>query len=178
MELAVGCTKGTYELNLEGLDSLIGCVDSVVVWFNQLECYLLWGEVSLDCVGCLHERLEQRVTTANIPTMTPLPEIQRVSNAPPTMVANNPTSKRIMQNKTRTHKRATRRNMPGTLPHIGRPLYLSTEVPFQIPVRKSTHSGTKSEQQPQRACHDDQQDSPARTTMYNFVTHASSARRQ
>ena len=65
--------------------------------------------------------------------MTPLPEIQRVSDAPHTMVANNPTSKRIMQNKTRTHQCATKRNMPGTLPHIVRPLDLSTEVPFQIP---------------------------------------------
>ena len=76
--------------------------------------------------------LEQRVTEASIPAMTPLPEIQRVSDAPHTMVANNPTSKRIMQNKTRTHQCATRRNMPGTLPHIVRPLDLSTEVPFQI----------------------------------------------
>jgi len=81
----------------------------------------------------VNERLEQRVTEASIPAMTPLPEIQRVSDAPPTMVANNPTSKRIMRNKTRTHQRATRRNMPGALPHIVRPLDLSTEVPFQIP---------------------------------------------
>jgi hypothetical protein len=36
-----------------------------------------------------------RVTEASIPAMTPLPEIQRVSDAPHTMVANNPTSKRI-----------------------------------------------------------------------------------
>jgi hypothetical protein len=80
-----------------------------------------------------NERLEQRVTAASIPAMTPLPEIQRVSNAPHTMVANNPISKRIMQNKTRTHQRAARRNTPGALPHIIRPLDLSTEVPFQIP---------------------------------------------
>ncbi len=52
-ELAIGCTKGTDEAILEGLDSLLGCVDSVVVWFNQLKCYLLRGEVSLDCLGCL-----------------------------------------------------------------------------------------------------------------------------
>jgi len=81
----------------------------------------------------VNEWLEQRVTEASIPPMTPLPEIQRVSDAPHTMVANNPTSKRIMQNKTRTHQCATRRNMPGTLLHIVRPLDLSTEVPFQIP---------------------------------------------
>ena len=81
----------------------------------------------------VNDRLEQRVTKASIPTMTPLPEIQRVSDAPPTMVANNPTSKRIMQKKTRTHQQATRRNTPGALPHIVRPLDMSPEVPFQIP---------------------------------------------
>ena len=52
-ELAICCTKGTDESILEGLDSSLGCVDSVVVWFNQLKCYLLWGEVRLDCLGCL-----------------------------------------------------------------------------------------------------------------------------
>jgi len=81
----------------------------------------------------VNERLEQRVTEASSLEMTPLPEIQRVSDAPHTMVANSPTSKRIMQNKTHTHQRATRRNTPGALPHIVRPLNPSTEVPFQIP---------------------------------------------
>jgi len=81
----------------------------------------------------VNEGLEQRLTEASIPAMTPLPEIQRVSDALHTMIANNPTSKRIMQNKTRTHQRATRRNMPGALPHIVRPLNPSTEVPFKIP---------------------------------------------
>jgi hypothetical protein len=52
-ELAVGCTKGTDESILKGLYSSLGCVDSVVVWLNQLKCYLLWGEVSLDCFGGL-----------------------------------------------------------------------------------------------------------------------------
>jgi hypothetical protein len=104
----------------------------------------------------VNERLEQRVTEASIPAMTPLPEIQRVSNAPHTMVAKNHTSKRIMQNKTRTHQRATRRNTPGVLPHIVRPLNLSTEVTFQIPhiiseIPKSAkahtaHSGTTTSQ--------------------------------
>ena len=81
----------------------------------------------------VNDRLEQRVTKDSIPAMSPLPEIQRVSNAPPTMVANYPTSKRIMQKKTRTHQRVTRRNTPGALPHIVRPLNLSPEGPFQIP---------------------------------------------
>jgi hypothetical protein len=98
----------------------------------------------------VNERLEQRVTEASIPAMTPLPEIQRVSDAPHTMVANNPTSKRIMQNKPRTHQRSTRRNTPGALPQIIRPFALSTDVPFRMPhiieetpyVSKSTHGGT------------------------------------
>jgi len=80
----------------------------------------------------VNEWLEQRVTKASIPAMTPLPEIQRVSDAPPTMVANNPMSKRIMRNKTRTHQCATRRNTPGVLSHIIRQLDLSPKVPFQI----------------------------------------------
>jgi hypothetical protein len=48
------------------------------------------------------------------------PVIQRVSNAPPTMLANNPTSKRVLQAKARTHQRTTWRNTPGTLPKITR----------------------------------------------------------
>ncbi len=92
----------------------------------------------------VNERLEQRVAEASIPAMTPLPEIQRVSDAPHTMVANNPTSKRIMQNKPRTHQRSTRRNTPGALPQIIRPPALSTDVPFRLPhiIGKSTHGGT------------------------------------
>ena len=82
----------------------------------------------------VNEWLEQRVPKASSPAMATQPEIQRVSDAPHTMVANNLTSKRIMHNKTRTHQRATRRNTPGTLPHIVRPLNPSTaELPFQIP---------------------------------------------
>ena len=81
----------------------------------------------------VNKRLEQRVTEASIPAMTPLPDIQRVRNAPHTMAANNPTSKRIMQNKPRTHQRATRRNTPGALPQIVRPLEPSTDVTFRMP---------------------------------------------
>ncbi len=81
----------------------------------------------------VNERLEQRVTEASIPAMTPLKEIQRVSDVPHTMVTNNPTSKRIIQHKTRNHQRATRQNKPGALLHIIRPLEPSKEVPFQIP---------------------------------------------
>ncbi len=69
----------------------------------------------------VNERSEQRVTKVNIPATT-IPEIQRLSNAPPTMVANNPTSKQVMQTETRTHERTTRRNTPGELPNIIRPI--------------------------------------------------------
>ncbi len=49
------------------------------------------------------------------------PAIQRVSTAPPTMLANNPTSKRVLQARPHTHQRTTRCNTPGTLPKITRP---------------------------------------------------------
>ena len=128
--------------------------------------------------------LEQRVTEASIPAMTPLPEIQRVSDAPHTMVANNPMSKRIMQNKTRTHQHATRRNTPGTLPHIVRPLDLSTEVPFQIPhnigeIPKSAKAHTVAQQRVRTAATKNMpQRSTRLTSKDDFVTSASSARRQ
>ena len=104
----------------------------------------------------VNERSEQRVTEASIPAMTPLPAIQRVSDAPHTMVANNPTSKRTMQNKTRTHQRATRRNTPGALPKIVRPLDLSTNVPFQMPhiieeIPKSAKAHTVEQQRVRKA---------------------------
>ena len=52
-ELAVGCPKGTNKSIFECLDGLLCSVDPVVVWLNQLECQLLWGEVSFDCFGGL-----------------------------------------------------------------------------------------------------------------------------
>ena len=45
-ELAIGCAEGTDESILERLNGSLGGVDSVVVWFDQLKCYLLRGEVS------------------------------------------------------------------------------------------------------------------------------------
>ena len=80
----------------------------------------------------VHERLEQRVTKVNIPATT-IPEIQRLSNAPPTMVANNPTSKQVMQTERRTHQHTTRRNTPGELQNIIRPILISPKIPFHIP---------------------------------------------
>jgi hypothetical protein len=134
----------------------------------------------------VNDRLEQRVTEDSILAMTPLPEIQRVSDAPPAMVANNPTSKRIMQKKTHTHQCATRGNTPGALPHIVRPLDLSPEGPFQIPhiieelpksAKNTKWHKEESEWQPRRAHHDVQRDSSSRTTTYIFVTPALLARR-
>ncbi len=52
-ELAIGCAEGTNESILKRLNSSLGGVDSVVVWLNQLKCYLLRGEVSFDCFGGL-----------------------------------------------------------------------------------------------------------------------------
>jgi hypothetical protein len=49
------------------------------------------------------------------------PAIQWVINASPTMLANNPTSKRVLQAKSCTHQCMTQRNTPGTLPKITRP---------------------------------------------------------
>jgi hypothetical protein len=99
---------------------------------RHLEAYLM-GAPPPTPEQRVNERLEQRETEASIPAMTPLPDIQRVSDAPHTMVANKPTSKRIMQNKPRTHQRATRRNTPGALPQIVRPLKPSTDVMFRMP---------------------------------------------
>jgi hypothetical protein len=45
-ELAICGAKGTNESVFEGLDSLLCCVNLVVVGLNQLEHDLLWGEVS------------------------------------------------------------------------------------------------------------------------------------
>ena len=61
------------------------------------------------------EHTEQRVN--DLGNQITIPDIQRVSNAPPTMVANNPTSKQILQAGTsRTHQCTTRRNTPIVLP--------------------------------------------------------------
>jgi hypothetical protein len=87
-------------------------------------------------------RLEQRVTNGNNPATT-IPEMQRVSDtimeiprvtdAPPTKIANNPMSKRVLQTKARTHQHTTRCNTPGMLPHIIRPIVLLPDISFQVP---------------------------------------------
>ena len=150
---------------------------------RHLEAYLM-GAPPPAPEQRVHAQLEQRVSEASIPAMTPLPEIQRVSAAPHTMVANNPTSKRIMQNKTRTHQRATRRNTPGALPQIVRPLDPSKEVPFQIPhnigeIPKSAKAHTVAQQRVRTAATKNMpQRSTRLTSKDDFVNPASSARRQ
>ena len=52
-ELAVGYLEGANESIFEYLDGSLCGVDPVVVWFDQLECHLLWGEVCLDSFGGL-----------------------------------------------------------------------------------------------------------------------------
>ncbi len=79
---------------------------------------------------------EQRVL--GIISWEDYPVIQRVSAAPPTMLANNSTSKRVLQSKMRTHQRITWRNtlsaMPKiTLPKIAPPLQANTQTPLAAP---------------------------------------------
>ncbi len=64
--------------------------------------------------------------------------IQRVSNAPPTMLANNPTSKRVLQTKVCTHQGMNWRNTPGALPKtthpkIAPPLQANTQTQSAAP---------------------------------------------
>jgi hypothetical protein len=49
------------------------------------------------------------------------------------MVANTPTSKRIVQAGTRTHQCATQRNTPGVLPQIVRPITIPPPTTFYVP---------------------------------------------
>ncbi len=107
-------------------------VDALKLLARHLEAYLT-GAPPPAPEQRVNDLAEQRVTLDNIPATTSFPEIQRVSGTPPTMVANNPTSKRIMQKKTRTHQLTTRRKTLGVLPHNVRPVDLSLEGPFQLP---------------------------------------------
>ena len=64
------------------------------------------------------------------------PLIQRVSDTPRMPTANNPTSKRVMQTKLRTHKRTTRGNTPGALPMIIRPNIIEYIIDTTVPSTK------------------------------------------
>ncbi len=62
----------------------------------------------------LQQTEEQRVITFQEPPL------QRVSTAPPTVLANNPTAPCILRTKPRTHQQKTRANTSGALPSIQR----------------------------------------------------------
>ena len=48
-ELTICGAECAYESIFEGLDHFsICCIDTVVVWFYQLQCHLLQGEIRLD----------------------------------------------------------------------------------------------------------------------------------
>jgi hypothetical protein len=55
---------------------------------------------------------EHRVTTPS--------SLRRITNAPPIMAAPNPTNKRVLKTKRRSHVRLTRNNIPGSVPAITR----------------------------------------------------------
>ena len=57
---------------------------------------------------------EQRVGTT--PEMTPVLDLRRMSNAPPIMIAPNPTTKRALKFTKQVHRHITRNNIPGTVP--------------------------------------------------------------
>jgi hypothetical protein len=61
---------------------------------------------------------EQRVPLTQ--TEQRVPMLRRITDAPPIMVAPNPTSKRLLKRTPRTHVRLTRNNTPGSVPAITR----------------------------------------------------------
>jgi hypothetical protein len=70
---------------------------------------------------------------------TYLPDIQRVTVAVPTPLANNPTALCILKKKEQTHQQKTRRNTPGSLSLIVQmqfhlPLPLFTEIESNVPT--------------------------------------------
>ena len=79
----------------------------------------------------VEEHTEQRVN--DLVNQYILTDIQRVSNAPSTMAANNPISKRVLQVGTRTHQHTTWRSKPGVLPQTVCPIILPTPTPFHVP---------------------------------------------
>ena len=85
---------------------------------QQLNAYVSGTTPSLP-----KQRVEQKVKDQqmihNGPTLIP-PGIQRVSDAQPAPVANNPTSTRVLHKAARTHQRTTQSNTPGALPRIRR----------------------------------------------------------
>ena len=126
-------------------------------------------------------RLEQRVTNGNNPATTipemqrvsdTIMEIQRVTDAPPTMIANNPMSNRVFQTKARTHQRTTQRNTPGMLPHIINDLPPSTKA-HKVAQRRvqRTKTATNTPRRSNRL-------TPLMTDTSDSKTRASSAKKQ
>jgi len=52
-EVFIGCTQTTDEMVFERLYSSFGGVDSMVVWFNELDVSILFLHEFLDGGGCL-----------------------------------------------------------------------------------------------------------------------------
>jgi hypothetical protein len=62
---------------------------------------------------------QQRVIAPTMPPATDVP-LQRVTNSPPIMQAQNPTAKQSLLTTTQTHRQQTRSNTPGAVPPITR----------------------------------------------------------
>ena len=67
-------------------------------------------------------RAEQRVSREQqrVIDKTPILTIPQITDAPPTMQAWNPTTKRVLKNTLRVHQRVTRNNTPGGVPQVAR----------------------------------------------------------
>jgi hypothetical protein len=100
------------------------------------------------------ERGEQRVITNT--GQEACPAIQKVKNSPPSMLANNPTTKRVLQSRARTHQCTTQRNTPGGLPKITHPVIIplllaSTPTLFAVPhIIEDMPPSTKAHKVPQQ----------------------------
>ncbi len=62
------------------------------------------------------ERVDQRVDTTTHPPF--VPALQRLTDAPPIMVASNPTTRCVLKLTRRTHSRHTQNNTPGSIPAV------------------------------------------------------------
>jgi hypothetical protein len=80
--------------------------------------------------------------------------LQQVTEAPPIMVAPNPTAKQILNVTKRMHTRTTRNNIPGSIPAITRspsvqrPLPVPTPSPIEVTPRRLPRTNAQSSPQP------------------------------
>jgi hypothetical protein len=88
--------------------------------------------------GNLPPQQEQRVEQSVMDEVQQInpPLIQRVIDTPRMPNANNPTSKRVMQMKVRTHKKKTRGNIPGVSPLIIHPNIIKHLAEPTVPSTK------------------------------------------